>query len=90
MKRERERERKHGEFVFEGPEQIQISSACQGQSARVILLVLEKLYCAAAQEKAKQLEIKVPSRARRDPDRTPTPQPPSQGSKVLVGTQGSS
>lgn len=76
--------------MFEGPEQIQISSACQGQSARVILLVLEKLYCAAAQEKAKQLEIKVPSRARRDPDRTPTPQPPSQGSKVLVGTQGSS
>lgn len=47
----RERERKDGEFAFERPEQIQISSACQGQSAHVILLVLEKLYCAAAQEK---------------------------------------
>lgn len=46
----RERE-EDGEFVFEGPEQTWISSACQGPSAYVILLVLENLYCVAAQEK---------------------------------------
>lgn len=48
---ERERERKDGDFVFKGPEQIWISCACQGPSAYVILLILEKLFYVTAQEK---------------------------------------
>lgn len=47
---------KDGEFAFERPEQVQISSTCQGQSVHVILSVLEKLYCAAVQKR--RLEIK--------------------------------
>lgn len=53
---EREKERNDGNFVFEGPEQIWISSACQGPSAYGILLALEKLYCATAQEKRPERE----------------------------------
>lgn len=81
---DRERERKDREFVFGGPEQIWISSACQGASAYVILLILEKLCCVTAQEK--RLERKGLQEPGDVPGRIPIPYPHREGSRVLVET----
>lgn len=76
---ERERERKDGDFVFEGPEQIWISWASQGPSAYVILLVLEKLFCVIAQEKRFERKGLQEPEEPWEGSHTPSPQRRKQG-----------
>lgn len=82
-----ERQRKGGEFAFERPEQIQILSTCQGQSAHNSFTSCRIVLCCCTRKK---IWNKEPPRTRRGPDRTPSPRSPSQRNRVLVGTWGSS
>lgn len=82
----REREERW-EFAFERPEQIQILTTCQGQSAHHSSTSCKIVLCWCT---GKITWNEESPRTRRHPDRTPPPHSSSQRNRVPVGTWGSS